>query len=115
MWCQSGMENSMSISETKASLNAAAEILEKALADGKPEQISPDALGRLMAAVTRGFAALHEASDHNGVFGPQESSVTATDVVVTTSAMLRAANVAVFELDMWQTIMRGRGPAIQGE
>ena len=104
----------MSISETKASLNAAAEILEKALADGKPEQIPQDALGRLMAATTRGFAALHEVSDHGRVFGP-ENAVTATDVVVTTSAMLRAANVAVFELDMWQTIMRGRGPAIQGE
>ena len=95
-------------------LQAAAEFLEQALADGKADQIAQEPLGRLIAAATRGFAALHEISDRDIVFGA-EHGVTATDVVVTTSAMLKAANVAVFELDMWQTIMGGRGPAIQGE
>ena len=67
-----------------------------------------------MGATTRGFAALHEVSDQVSVFGT-ENAPSATEVVVTTSAMLEAANVAVFELGMWQTIMGGRGPAIQGE
>lgn len=104
----------MSISETDAALNAAAEKLEHALADGRPELIPQEALGRLMSAATRSFAALHETADQTSVFGT-ENAPSATEVVVTTSAMLEAANVAVFELGMWQTIMGGRGPAIQGE
>lgn len=33
---------------------------------------------------------------------PDAASVTATDVMVTTTAMLRAVNLQVFELGMWQ-------------
>ncbi len=33
---------------------------------------------------------------------PAEAAVTATDVVVTVTAMLKAVNLQVFELGMWQ-------------
>ena len=34
---------------------------------------------------------------------PAEDSVTATDVMVTVTAMLKAVNLQVFELGMWQS------------
>ena len=34
---------------------------------------------------------------------PSEDSVTATEVMVTVTAMLKAVNLQVFELGMWQT------------
>jgi hypothetical protein len=39
---------------------------------------------------------------------PSEDSVTATDVMVTVTAMLKAVNLQVFELGMWHS-WAGRG------
>ncbi len=34
---------------------------------------------------------------------PSDAAITATDVMVTATAMLKAVNLQVFELGMWQT------------
>ncbi len=84
-----------------AATRVAAEI-ERALADGRLDALTPDALQALMAAACRIYSAQVEAG---GPFLPvkQRSGVTSTDVMVTASGLLRSANLAVFELGMWQS------------
>jgi hypothetical protein len=87
-------------------LSAAAEQLavevDRALAEGRTDVLTPDAIHALMAAACRSYSAQVEAS---GNFPPlaARSRVTSTDVMVTASGLLKAANLAVFELGMWQS------------
>ena len=76
--------------------------MERALTLGERNLISKDALQSLMAAVCKTYAAQVEAS---GNFPPlaARSRVTSTDVMITASGLLKAANLAVFELGMWQS------------
>ena len=79
----------------------AAEI-ERALKDGRLDTLSPQAFQALMAALCKSYGTQREA----GVdFLPvaDRSSVTPTDIMTMTSSLLRAANLAVFELGMWQS------------
>ena len=79
----------------------AAEI-ERALARGERDVLSKDALQALMAAVCRAYAAQVEAGEQLLPL-PQRGGATATDVMITASGLLKAANLAVFELGMWQS------------
>ena len=87
-------------------ISAAAEKLaadiECALADGRIDALTLEAIQALMAAACRSYSAQVEAS---GNFPPlaARSPVTSTDVMVTASGLLKAANLAVFELGMWQS------------
>jgi len=66
------------------------------------DTISDEALARLFAAMVRLYAARHEQGTCTGPFGQDGYGVTATDVMIATTAMLRAVNVQLFELGMWQ-------------
>jgi hypothetical protein len=79
----------------------AAEI-ERALASGRRDVLSAEALQALMAAVCKTYAARVEAGDELLPL-PARGGATATDVMVTASGLLKAANLAVFELGMWQS------------
>ena len=79
----------------------AAEI-ERALAGGKSDVLTPAALQALMGAVCKTYAAQVEAGS-DALPLPMRGGATATDVMVTASGMLKAANLAVFELGMWQS------------
>jgi hypothetical protein len=79
----------------------AAEI-EHALADGRDDLITPEALQALMAAACKAYAARIEAGNPTAALS-QRTTVTPTEVMVTASGLLRAANLAVFELGMWQS------------
>jgi hypothetical protein len=87
-------------------LSAAAEQLavevERALAEGRTDALAPDAIQALMAAACRSYSAQVEASGNFPPLGAR-SRVTSTDVMVTASGLLKAANLAVFELGMWQS------------
>ena len=76
--------------------------LERALASGRRDALSPDALQALMAAVCRTYAAQVEAGEELLPL-PRHGGATATDVMITASGLLKAANLAVFELGMWQS------------
>jgi hypothetical protein len=76
--------------------------IERALADGKPDVLSREALQALMGAVCKTYAAQVEAGS-DALPLPMRGGATATDVMVTASGMLKAANLAVFELGMWQS------------
>jgi hypothetical protein len=76
--------------------------MERALADGRRDLISPEALQALIAAVCKTYAAQVEAGEQHLPLPPR-GGATATDVMVTASGLLKAANLAVFELGMWQS------------
>ena len=74
--------------------------IERGLAEGRLDVVSAEALQVLIAAACRIYAARREAGEE---FAPvKTNSVSATDVMVTASGLLRAADLAVFELGMWQ-------------
>jgi hypothetical protein len=79
----------------------AAEI-ERALVRGERDVLSKDALQALMAAVCKAYAAQVDAGEQVLPL-PERGGATATDVMITASGLLKAANLAVFELGMWQS------------
>ena len=84
-----------------AATEKALAIAEKALDDGVTDAIPDEMVQRLLTAGTRLFANKVEMEDR--VFLPFVSaeSATATDVVVTVTEMLHAANLNTFDLAMW--------------
>ena len=78
-----------------------AAVLERGMADGRLDLVSVEALQKLIAAACRVYTARNEAGEH---FMPvPRNSLTATDVMVTASGLLKASDLAVFELGMWQS------------
>lgn len=85
--------------------DAAAEIwveARRALAEGAPERFSTEAVQQLMTAAVKLFTAKMESDDEpaSPVLG-EGDLVTATEVVVTVSALMRAAGLNPFDLAMW--------------
>jgi hypothetical protein len=76
--------------------------IERALASGQRDLLSTEALQVLMAAVCKVYGARVEAGEQLLPL-PERGGATATDVMVTASGLLKAANLAVFELGMWQS------------
>jgi hypothetical protein len=78
-----------------------AAVLERGIVDGKLDVVTAEALQKLMAAACRVYTARLEAGEQ---FMPiPKNSISATDVMVTASGLLKAADLAVFELGMWQS------------
>jgi hypothetical protein len=76
-------------------------VLERGIVDGKLDMVTTEALQKLIAAACRVYTARTEAGEQ---FMPiPKNSISATDVMVTASGLLRAADLAVFELGMWQS------------
>ena len=74
--------------------------LERSIIDDKLDTVSAAALQKLMAAACRVYTARVQAGEQ---FTPvPRNSLTATDVMITASGLLRSADLAVFELGMWQ-------------
>jgi hypothetical protein len=74
--------------------------LDRILADGNLDVIAAEALQALIASACRLYRARREAGEE---FAPvPKNSISATDVMVTASGLLKAADLAVFELGMWQ-------------
>jgi hypothetical protein len=76
--------------------------IERSLADGRLDLLTPQALQALMAAACKAYAAQIEAGNPMAALA-QRTTVTPTEVMVTASGLLRATNLAVFELGMWQS------------
>lgn len=74
--------------------------IERGLAEGRT--LSPEALQALMAALCRTYSAEIEAGADLLPL-KERGNVSNTDVMIMASALLRSANLAVFELGMWQS------------
>jgi hypothetical protein len=73
--------------------------IQRGLATGDHDVLSPEALQKLMTAACRLYSAQVEAGSTMLPVG----EVTSTDIMTTASGLLRAGNLAVFELGMWQS------------
>jgi hypothetical protein len=90
------------VAESGASAEAKqlAATLERSIVDDKLDTVSAEALQKLIAAACRVYTARAQAGE---TFTPvPRNSITATDVMITASGLLRSADLAVFELGMWQ-------------
>jgi len=86
---------------SNAAVRLAADI-ERALAQGRTDVLSTQALQALMGASCKLYAAQIESGRDVLPLKPR-TTVTPTDVMTTASGLLRAVNLAVFELGMWQS------------
>ena len=76
--------------------------IERAVASGQPDVLSTEALQALMAALCKSYAARIENGEALLPL-PERGGATATEVMSTASGLLKSANLAVFELGMWQS------------
>ena len=65
------------------------------------EAVPMEGIQKLIAAAVRAYAIQFHAGRDIPIFG-QAHGVTATDTMVVTTAMLKAVNIQLFELGMWQ-------------
>jgi hypothetical protein len=70
-----------------------------ALQGGKPDTIPDEVLRQVLTAAVKAYAAKAEARGEFPPFEPDE--VTATETVVTACAMIRAADLNLFDMAMW--------------
>lgn len=75
--------------------------LERGLADGRSDLLTPDALQSLLGALCKTYSAQSEAGD--GHLPLDGTHVTPTDIMVTASGLIKAGGFSVFELGMWQS------------
>ena len=85
---------------SNAALRLAAEV-ERGLAAGSTDVLTPQAVQALMAAACNVYSAQVEAGQQYVPIKPQGATPTA--VMTAASGILRSANLAVFELGMWQS------------
>ena len=88
------------VSISDAAMRLAAEV-ERGLAAGSVDVLTPQAVQALMAAACNVYSAQIEAGQQYVPVKPQ--SVPPTAVMATASGILKSANLAVFELGMWQS------------
>jgi hypothetical protein len=81
---------------------SSSEMIEALAADGALNGVEPRAMQALMAAAVREYA---NRADSPGGYFPivPSSTITATDAMIVSSALLKLVNIAVFELGLWQS------------
>ena len=67
-----------------------------------PEALSDGEIQALLARAVKLYAERVAAGEAPLAAFPADAGITATDAVVTTTAILKAVNVQLFELGMWQ-------------
>ena len=92
--------------ESKSALALAA-LIEKAIDDGDFGKVQPHAQQALVAALCKLYAAHAEAGERFNILGQRGATVAATDVMVVCGALLKAVDLQVFELGMWQSWSSG--------
>ncbi len=81
---------------------ALAKELEAALADGKLDLIQPPAMQALMGALCKVYSANEDSGNRYPILAGR-AAVTGTDVMIVCGALLKAVDLQVFELGMWQS------------
>jgi hypothetical protein len=87
---------------TSAQARALAAAIERAIAADDNDVLSTEAGQKLMGALCKLYAAQVEAGSKETPV-EEGQAVSPTGIMLTASGLLRAANLAVFELGMWQS------------
>jgi hypothetical protein len=91
----------MSSSDLLEKSEALAAHFEELISLGRTEEVEPAELQRLLTAAVRLYST--KAEREGGFPAVTRGSLTATDAMITSSALLQSANVQVFELGLWQS------------
>jgi hypothetical protein len=75
--------------------------IESALADGRTDEVDRGELQRMAAAVLRCYAAKVHSEGTFSLVPP--GALNATEAMIVGGAVLRSANVNLFELGLWQS------------
>ena len=78
-----------------------ADVIERGLHSGEPA-VSEEAQQKLLAALCRSYSQQVQAGGVAPAIAP-DTVLSATDVMITASGLLKAADLQVFELGMWQS------------
>jgi hypothetical protein len=89
--------------DTVADVTAAVASLTGAISADKLDQLPPELLQQLLAAAIRAYSAKIQAGEKFLPFDDRKNRVSPTDIMLTASAMLKAGDLQVFELGMWQS------------
>jgi hypothetical protein len=90
----------MSSSDVAARVATLRDGIEGLLSSGDAASVDPAAVQDLLSAAVRLYSAR---VDQAGLFpAVARDSITATDAMIATSGLLRAVNIAPFELGLWQ-------------
>jgi hypothetical protein len=84
-------------------VTAAVTSLTGAISADTLDQLPPELVQKLVAATIRAYSAKVQAGEQFLPFHPTSGRVSPTDVMITASALLKAADLQVFELGMWQS------------
>jgi len=76
--------------------------IEEALANGEIDKLQPHAVQALMAALCKVYSANEDVGNRYPILSGR-MAVTGTDVMIVCGALLRAVDLQVFELGMWQS------------
>jgi hypothetical protein len=75
-------------------------LVEDAISHNRPDDISPEVLARVMKAAMRAYAFKTEKAGH--YLEPYEKgSLTATETVMAATAIIRAADLNLWDVAMW--------------
>jgi hypothetical protein len=72
------------------------------IAAGQAGAVADEALQQLMTALVKVYAAKFDEGQRPALLAA-DGGVSATAVLVTTSALMKASNLEIFELGMWQS------------
>lgn len=76
--------------------------LDAAIAAGGAGSFPDDALRELMAALVKIYSTKFDEGQRPALINP-DSGVSATAILMTTSALMKSSNLEIFELGMWQS------------
>jgi len=91
----------MSLSELLERPDTIVDRVEELIAQGRTAEVSHEDAQRLLAAAVRLYATKGENEGYFPAVPP--ATLTATDAMIASTGLLRAVNVAVFELGLWQS------------
>jgi len=86
-----------------AAVSAAVASLTGAISADQLDQLSPELMQKLMAAAVRAYSAKVQAGEPFLPFDDRTGRVSPTDIMITASGLLKAGDLQVFELGMWQS------------
>lgn len=82
-------------------ITALAELITAAAEQGRGETVSDENLQRIVTAAVKLYAERFQAGER--VAPVSEPGVSATDTLIFVTALLKSANLELFELGMWQS------------
>lgn len=95
--CEARTGDTASIPETD--LDRAVTLI-AATAEAQDAPLSDESLQKVIAAIAKLYADRYQAGNRNAVVSPD--ALSATDTLIVVTALLKAANLELFELGMWQ-------------